>query len=56
MALIHTWAVAVIALTAGVSAMVLMVFGRRATHQADLGAVSHQWIVQHREQPTYDSR
>jgi len=56
-ALIHAWAVAAIALTACVSASVLIAVGRRAAHQAgDLGAVSHQWIVQHREQPTCDSR
>jgi hypothetical protein len=35
----------------------LVVFGRRAADRArDLGIVSHQWIVQHRDPPSVDSR
>jgi len=35
----------------------LFALGRRAADRArDLGIVSHQWIVQHREPPSHDAR
>ena len=34
----------------------LFALGRRAAGRArDLGVVSHQWIVQHREPPSHDA-
>jgi hypothetical protein len=46
-----------IAVAVCASTSVLIALGRRTTHRArDLGTVSHQWIAQHREQPTLDSR
>ena len=58
MALTHASAfAAMIAVAVGASISVLIALGRRATHRAgDMGAVSHQWVAHHREQPTLDSR
>ena len=57
MALTHAPAFAAMIAVAICASSVLIALGRRATHRAgDLGVVSHQWIAQHREQPTLDSR
>jgi hypothetical protein len=54
----HASAVAaIIAVAVCASTSLLIALGRRATpRRGDLGAVSDQWIAQHREPPSVDSR
>ncbi|MEO8258984.1 MAG: hypothetical protein ABI868_16680 [Acidobacteriota bacterium] len=47
-----------VALALAVLAVVIVLLSswRRRTHPADLGAVSHQWIAEHRAASGQDSR
>jgi hypothetical protein len=47
-----------VALALGIAAaiFVLIASWRRRTHPTDLGAVSHQWIAEHRAASGQDSR
>jgi hypothetical protein len=48
------WGVAAVLAIAAVVALVTS--WRRGDRQTDLGAVSHQWIAEHRLNPEQDSR
>jgi hypothetical protein len=48
------WVVIALALAGAIIALVASY--RRGEHAADLGAVSHQWIAEHRLGPGEDSR
>ncbi len=48
--------VVVIGLGLVASVVALITSWRRGADAADLGAVSHQWLMEHRLGPGYDSR